>query len=315
MSRTETFILPPGHDCGPDHPEARELFYGRIIIPAAKLWMRLVQRVQVVILHPERSPLDGGALLAVNHTGYWDFVYGGIPAHFHGRRLVRFMAKKEIWDAPVAGPVMTGMHQIPVDRADGQASMDEAVRRLRAGQLVGIFPEATISRSFEVKELRQGAARIAREAGAPLIPVAIWGSQRIWTKGRKPVWRPDGVNLVMAVGEPVEVDDDAAATTDRLRAAMQALVEDARAEYVRRYGPMPAGEFWVPAALGGSAPTLDEATVKDREDQQRRKEQRAAREQAKADRDRRNREELAAAPGPLRPVVRLRQRWRDRRRS
>ena len=92
-------------------------------------------------------------------------------------------------------------------------------------------------------------------------------------------------------------------------------VEDARAEYVRRYGPMPAGEFWVPAALGGSAPTLDEATVKDREDQQRRKEQRAAREQAKADRDRRNREELAAAPGPLRPVVRLRQRWRDRRRS
>lgn len=266
----------------PKHPESQELVYGRIIIRAAKLLMRYIQRLEVVVMHHERIPAEGGALLAVNHTGYWDFVYGGIPAHFRGGRLVRFMAKKEIWDNKFAKPPMEACRHIPVDRADGQASVNEAIERLKAGELVGIFPEATISRSFEVKELRQGATIISRDSGAPLIPMAIWGSQRIWTKGGKNNLRPKNAKLVISVGEPVEVTEDSIETTERLHEAMKAQLDEAQQEYVRRYGPMPKGEAWVPARFGGSAPTLEEATAKDRADQAERKRKRE--QQAQQDR-------------------------------
>ncbi|WP_066586370.1 lysophospholipid acyltransferase family protein [Corynebacterium provencense] len=262
----------------PPHPESRELFYGRIIIPFAKLWMRRMQHLTVEIRHPERIPATGGAVLAVNHTGYWDFVFGGIPAAYQGGRLVRFMAKKEIWDNPIAGAAMTGCRHIPVDRADGAASVREATQRAAAGELIGIFPEATISRSFEIKEVKDGAARIARDAGVPLIPVILWGSQRIWTKGRKPVWRPRNACLVVDVGEPVELTGDAREDTRRLREAMTSRLDRVRARYTELYGPFPPGEFWMPASLGGSAPTLEDATVRDREDARRRREERAARE-------------------------------------
>ena len=282
------------------HPESKEPVYGRTIIPLAKLWMKFGQRLQVFVKNPENIPREGGAMIAVNHTGYWDFVYGPIPAHFNGGRLVRFMAKKEIWDSPVGGPLMSAMRHIPVDRADGAASVREAVQRLQDGELVGIFPEATISRSFEIKELRQGAAAIAEEAGVPLIPMIIWGSQRIWTKGHKPNWFPKNANLVMVVGEPVEVTSDSIATTERLHAAMQELLEDAREEYVDRFGPMPKGEYWVPATLGGSAPSLEDATAQDRQDQEERKKQREAAEAAGSGR----REEKKSGPAGIKKLLR-----------
>ena len=147
---------------------------------------------------------------------------------------------------------------------------------------MGIFPEATISRSFEVKELRQGAAIIARGSGAPLIPIAIWGSQRIWTKGSKNNLRPKDAKLVISVGEPIEVTEDSIETTERLHEAMKAQLDEAQQEYVRRYGPMPKGESWVPARFGGTAPTLEEATAKDRADQAERKRKRE--QQAQQDR-------------------------------
>ncbi len=289
------FTVTPALPDTPPHAESREPFYGRIIIPFAKLWMRRMQHLTVEIQHPERIPASGGAVIAVNHTGYWDFVFGGIPAAYQGGRLVRFMAKKEIWDAPVAGPVMTWMHHIPVDRADGMASVREAEDRARDGQLIGIFPEATISRSFEIKEFKDGAARIAHEAGVPLVPVVIWGSQRIWTKGRKPIWRPKKASLILSVGEPVEVTDDAKETTARLHDAMVAQLDEVRARYDELYGPFPAGEYWMPASLGGSAPSLEDATAKDRADAQQRREERAAREAEKA-------ANPAAAPEKKKPL-------------
>lgn len=274
----KAFELTAPKDAVPTHPESKEPFYGRLIIPAAKLWMRFIQNLEVVIINHDRIPADGGAMIAVNHTGYWDFVYGGIPAHFAGGRLVRFMAKKEIWNNKLGGPVMNGMKHIPVDRADGQASVDEAISRLKSGQLVGIFPEATISRSFEIKEFRQGAAKIAYDADVPLVPVTIWGSQKIWTKGHKPDWHPKNAKLVISVGEPIDVTADAETTTERLRNAMIEQLEATREEYVKRFGPMPKGEWWVPAELGGSAPTLEEVTEQDRADQQERRRKRLERE-------------------------------------
>ena len=95
----------------------------------------------------EHVPRSGPAVMAVNHTGYFDFTYAGLAGVEVGR-LVRFMAKQSIWKNPVAGPLMTGMHHIPVDREAGQASFDKALDALRDGEVVGVFPEATIRRSF-----------------------------------------------------------------------------------------------------------------------------------------------------------------------
>lgn len=311
----KTFNFPSDFTPTFGHPESKEWVYGRTVVPFAKFWMKYVQRLEVFIKHPERIPMDGPAMIAVNHTGYWDFVYGGIPAAFNGGRLVRYMAKKEIFDTPVAGQIMRGCKHIPVDRAAGAESAREAVRRLKKGQLVGIFPEATISRSFEIKEMREGAARIAYEGNAPLIPLILWGSQRVWTKGFPSVWRPKNAKIIMYVGEPVEVTADAKETTERLYTAMQELLVKARNEYVERFGPMPEGEYWVPASMGGTAPTLDEATVQDRKDAEDRKKKRAEQNALRGVQQAKDRAELENATGVKKILVQAKQRIRKLRKK
>ena len=119
--------------------------------------------------------------MAINHTGYFDFTYAGLAART-SKRLVRFMAKQSIFSHPVAGPLMRGMKHIPVDRSDGRGSFNRAVQSLKDGEIVGVFPEATMSRSFELKEFKPGAVRMAQEAGVPILPTTLWGSQRVWSK-------------------------------------------------------------------------------------------------------------------------------------
>ncbi|HMD12604.1 MAG TPA: lysophospholipid acyltransferase family protein, partial [Marmoricola sp.] len=136
----------------------RDIVYPPVIVTAKVLFKALGLRFQ--LSGTEHIPREGGALLSINHVGYIDFVLAGFaaqPVH----RLVRFMAKREAFDHRVSGPIMRSMHHISVDRADGIGSFKEAVRYLKEGELVGIFPEATISRSFEIKEIKSGAVRIA----------------------------------------------------------------------------------------------------------------------------------------------------------
>lgn len=269
------FRVPAGFREPAKTDEAKEWFYGGTILRVARAYMRF-QGLDITVEGAENMPVDGGAMVAVNHTGYFDFVYGGIPAYLNGRRLVRFMAKKEIFDHPVAGPLMRKMKHIPVDRSAGRGAYAEAVRRLREGALIGIFPEATISRSFEVKELKTGAVRMAREAGVPVIPVTIFGSQRVWTKGRKknlgrvkaPIW--------LRVGEPYVPGEDAVAATQELHDLMSDQLDGVKADYLERYGAED-GAWWMPADLGGSAPSLDVANEMDARDKAAREARRAAR--------------------------------------
>ena len=117
----------------------------------------------------ENIPRKGGAILAINHVSYLDFAIAGtgvLPV----KRYVRFMAKKEIFDNKIAGPLMRGMHHINVDRSNGSASFVTALRALKAGEIIGIFPEGTISTSFEIKGLKSGAVRLAAGADVPIIP-------------------------------------------------------------------------------------------------------------------------------------------------
>jgi 1-acyl-sn-glycerol-3-phosphate acyltransferase len=211
----------------------------------------------------EHVPLTGGAVLASNHVSYLDFIFAGLGAHA-SRRYVRFMAKESIWRNPVAGPLMRGMKHIPVDREAGAESFRVALEAARSGEIVGIFPEATISRSFELKEFKSGAPRLAQDAGVPLIPTIVWGTQRLMTKGR-PRDFSRGKAVSVTVGAPIEVpmDADLDAIATALHDEMRLMLDDA----IRRYPQAPAGpedRWWLPARHGGTAPTLAEATRLDR---------------------------------------------------
>lgn len=221
----------------------------------------------------ENVPADEGGVVVLNHIGYLDFALGGIPFWTARRRLVRFMAKQEVFTHRVSGPLMRAMHHIPVDRSAGAASFRAAVGALRAGELVGVFPEATISRSFCLKEFKSGATRMARSAGVPLIPVTLWGSQRIWTKDHKPSVRAARhVPVSVTVGEPIRPargDDGTAALTE----AMTSLLAQTQKRYP---DAADADPWWLPAHLGGTAPTPERAAELDAEE----KIERARRRQA-----------------------------------
>lgn len=254
----------------------RDYTYPPVIVTAKTLFKALGLRFQMT--GTEHVPRTGPALLAVNHISYVDFVLGGFAAH-PSRRLVRFMAKRELFDHRVSGPLMRSLHHISVDRADGLGSYDEALRYLRDGEVVGIFPEATISRSFEIKELKTGATRIAAAAGVPLIPVTLWGTQRMFTKDH-PRDFSRGKTIAIRVGEPMHfTGEDPVAETARLREVMRTMLD----ETIRAYpaDEQPPGSWWLPASYGGSAPTPEEAVRLDAEEKRRRAERRRAARAAK----------------------------------
>ena len=197
----------------------------------------------------EHLPRAGGAVLASNHVSYLDFIFAGFAAR-PSRRLVRFMAKDSVFRHRVAGPVMRSMHHIPVDRGAGAASYAHAVESLRAGEVVGVFPEATMSRSFEPKSFKTGAVRMAQEAGVPLVPMAVWGTQRLSCYDDRSSMRQYGVPVEIHVGAPADPVGDPEQATARLRAAVIDLV--ARSQ--QGYPDDGAGQWWHPARLGGAAP-------------------------------------------------------------
>jgi 1-acyl-sn-glycerol-3-phosphate acyltransferase len=242
-----------------------DLTYPPIILGAKLAFRALGQRFE--LSGTEHVPRRGGVLLAVNHVSYVDFIYGGLAANPAGRK-VRFMAKREIFDHPVTGPVMRSMHHIEVDRGEGLASYERAVRYLRDGEAVGIFPEATISRAFVLKEFKTGAVRIAAEAGVPLLPVILWGTQRMVTKDH-PRDLSRGKTIAIRVGEPLRpTGADPVAETAELHAVMSRLLD----ETIRGYPAeeQPPGAWWLPAEYGGSAPTPEEAARLDVEERRRR---------------------------------------------
>jgi 1-acyl-sn-glycerol-3-phosphate acyltransferase len=250
----------------------RDYSYPATIVTAKALFKVLGMRFQTS--GTEHIPRTGGAILAANHISYVDFIFDGLAAQ-PSDRLVRFMAKKEAFDHRVTGPVMRSFHHISVDRSNGQQSYDDAVRYARDGEIVGIFPEATISRSFEIKDLKTGAVRMAAEAGVPLIPMVTWGTQLLKTKDHPSDLKGRGKTIGLHVGAPLAVTgEDPVAETALLREAMTGLLDHAIAQYPLR----PEGQWWAPARHGGTAPTLDEAARLDEAEYAARAERRAQRQ-------------------------------------
>ena len=226
-----------------------DLVYPPVVVAIKLFWKYLGLRFDFQGV--DHIPRKGGAILSINHVGYLDFALTGTAALPTGR-YVRFMAKKEVFDNKLAGPLMRGMHHICVDRNSGSASFVAALRALRAGEIVGIFPEGTISVSFEIKELKSGAVRLAMAAGVPVIPTIVWGSQRIWTKKVKRNLRREKIPIIVEFGEPLYFDkqSDVEASETLLRETMITILHQVQQKYPDSH----QGQRWAPLRLGGSAP-------------------------------------------------------------
>lgn len=201
----------------------------------------------------------GGAVLAFNHHSYVDFVLVGLPVVRQLHRPLHFLGKREVFDSPAIGWAARWVEAIPVDRGSASsrgAALDTAVAALRAGGLVAVAPEQTISDSLELLPLRTGAVRMAQQAGVPVVPVIGWGTQRVRTRGTRLRLSP-GLPITVAFGEPLQLaaDADPIAATDELARRMAALLARVQTTYP---DGLPAGARWVPARLGGGAPAHEQ---------------------------------------------------------
>ncbi len=238
-----------------------ELTYAATIGLARAVFGTLGLRLEVE--GAERVPTDGPVVLASNHVSFLDFLLLGLAAR-QSRRNVRFLARHEVWANPLVRPAMDAMGHVPVDRSAPAAAYLATRSLLRRGEAVGVFPEAGVSTSFTVRALMPGAVALAAETGAPLLPLAIWGPQRIATAFHRPDLRR-GRPVSILVGTPSLVRRDADRTDEvhRLGGHLQGLLDDLQGRPRHQPG---AGErpWWHPAHLGGAAPTPDEARVLER---------------------------------------------------
>jgi 1-acyl-sn-glycerol-3-phosphate acyltransferase len=203
----------------------------------------------------ENIPRTGGAVIAINHTSYVDFLPAALAVHYRGRRI-RYMIKAEMQQVKIVNFLIKHTKTVPVNRGAGSKAYAEAVRLLQAGEVVGLMPEATISRSFELKEFKTGAARMALEAGVPMVPLIVWGAQRMWTKDHPRNLGRKKIPVIVAAGRPLSPAGDVEHLDEALRDEMTAVLHRVQEEY-----PHPEGAFWVPQRLGGGAPTVAEAKI------------------------------------------------------
>lgn len=239
---------------------------------AVNLLGRGLLRALDVRVHAEgihHIPLDGSVLFASTHVSYPDFVFvqkGAVSR----RSRIRFMTRHDVWDVPWRAWVMDRMQHIPVDRAAPAGAYLRARALLRAGEAVCAFPEAGISYSYTVRPLMRGVASLARETGAPVIPVALWGAQRIYSVGRpiggvEPPPDPTrGRRVDVSFGEPMYAAPDAELSdwTRSLGHRLTGMLEGL--QKLPHHQPRPTEwAAYHPAHLGGNAPSRAEARTLD----------------------------------------------------
>ena len=240
-----------------------------------------LQKIALAFTHPlmfpyarfeitgvEHIPATGPAILCGNHRSYFDVAAMALAIAKTGR-TVRFLGKKEVFDAPIIGQLATAMGGIRVERGTGSNEpLQAAAEALAAGDIVAIMPQGTIPRGIAFFDPalkgRWGAARLAAMSNAPVIPVGLWGTERVWPRNSR---LPNVLNVVdppvvtVNVGAPVDMRyRSAEADTKKLMKAISALLPpegrakrvptneelaatlpagyqgDARAEYKRRPG-------------------------------------------------------------------------------
>jgi len=204
-----------------------------------------IQRLALSLTHPllfpyakfdiqgiEHIPASGPAIIVGNHRSYFDPAAIGIVIA-RTDRTVRFLGKKEVFDAPVVGQIAAAMGGIRVERGTGSdAPLQAAADALEAGDLVALMPQGTIprGRAFYEPKLkgRWGAARLAAMTKAPVIPIGLWGTEKVWPRSARV---PNVLNVVapptvsINVGAPVSLKyKDPDADTKKIMKAIMALL-------------------------------------------------------------------------------------------
>lgn len=207
----------------------------------AVIWPIVMWRTRIGWRGGEHLPRTGGALLVGNHVSFSDPIFDIAFGIAHGR-IPRFMAKSELWDVPVVKWVLGGGGHIPVYRASKRAgeSFAGAIDALAAGEVVAVYPEGTYTADPTGWPMRpkNGVARIALRSGAPVVPMANWGSQDVLPpNGRPQLFPRHRVSVVL--GPPVDLSEFAGRpltrstmdeATAKIMDAVTALLEDVREE-------------------------------------------------------------------------------------
>jgi 1-acyl-sn-glycerol-3-phosphate acyltransferase len=213
-------------------------------------------RVHRTVEGVEHIPDSGGAVIAMTHFGYLEFALTAYTIWKHDHRRVRFLATSSAFRNPIVGGLLRRLGQIPVDRRAGSAAYAAAVSALQSGSLVGVFPEAGVDASFTVRALKTGAVRLAAEGSVPLIPVALWGGQRLLTREHKVRFSERiGIPVSLAFGPELSLSGERHLVSATLRTSLQKLVASLQA----LYPDAGEGQWWQPRHLGGTAPTPEEA--------------------------------------------------------
>jgi 1-acyl-sn-glycerol-3-phosphate acyltransferase len=217
------------------------------VYPAAKavFWPWLRYGLRWTVEGETNIPTHGPAILASNHVSYPDPLTLAYVTNLR-RRRIRFLAKAELFKNPALGALLRAAHQIPVYRgtADSAGALSAAIDALQRGECVAVFPEGTISQDFEPMRGKSGTARLAQAVGMDVIPIGLWGTHRMLTKGRKPdllQWR---IAQVAVVGKPVQLveGEHVRDSTLRIMDAITECVARARAIYPDR--PAPGSDAW-----------------------------------------------------------------------
>lgn len=213
----------------------------RILAVILRPWVRLLYKVKVTGM--ENLPKTGGYVLAANHVTTVDALAVAYMMYFRLHRAPHFLAKEGLFKTPIVGPVLLAVGQIPVFRGQRKNTdpMEAAYKVLRAGHVIGIFPEGTLTRDPDLWPMRgrTGAIRLAIETGVPIVPVGQWGTEKVMetysSKLKPKPWHK--VNMV--IGKPIDVSkyvdkknstEELVALTDHVMNEITKLVEQLRGE-------------------------------------------------------------------------------------
>ena len=240
----------------PPRQNVKDQIY-RWIVAIGSFFLRLIDARRTVT-GTEHLPADGGVVLAITHFSYLDFVLAEWAIWRGCKRYTLFLATRQSFKHPVAGPLMRAMGHIPVDREAGSSAYRYAIDALQRGEMVGVFPETRVTRSFELLPFKNGAARLAAQSGSPIVPCVIWGSHRVMTRTRQTkLLTSRHTPVTIRFGEPIHVapEDDPTIVTENLQKMMDDMLRHAQETYPDKE----PGAWWEPARRGGTAPTPEQA--------------------------------------------------------
>ncbi|MEL7209399.1 MAG: HAD-IB family hydrolase, partial [Actinomycetota bacterium] len=225
-------------DVPPGVPKVLGLEPQRVMLPFTR--PELMPFVRFDVDGVDNIPSDGGALICGNHRSYFDPLAIAVTIARAGRPT-RALGKKEVFDAPVVGQIAKALGGIRVDRGTGSDEpLRAAEQALRAGELVAVMPQGTIPRGpafFEpVLKGRWGAAKLAGATGVPVVPIGLWGTEKVWPRSAR---FPDVTNLLdpptvrVRIGEPITVagddpDEDTVAIMDAIADLLPAEAREER---------------------------------------------------------------------------------------